>query len=115
MSKFKEKEDEEITPEISEEMLKNCKAAIAKFGFDSVGYEEFLCDVAAMKPERIVTMFPNEEAEEYRQKYLKQYESSLGDAFVINLSRVKKINNEGRKYETGWFIPRKLWDIILNK
>ena len=96
--------DETKDAVMSHEMLKNCKNDIAKFGFDRKNYIEFLKSVYAMKDENTVCKFPNNEIEEYREKFIKKNEYGIGDQFQFDKCKISK---------TGYFCPRSFWDKIL--
>lgn len=103
---------EETKLEMSEEMKKNCKEAIAKCGFTGKGYEIFLNSVCAMKGSAVLK-FPNEQIDQYRERFVKSRENSLTDVLVFDkLSKIKSTNENGYAYDTGFFCPRSFWDAV---
>lgn len=107
----KTNEEEKIT--MSEEMKKNCKKAIAEFGFDGKNYDKFLNSVAAMKG-TIVLKYPNEEINEYREKFIKGRENSFSDALIFDkMVKIRSTNENGYSHDTGYFCPRNFWDAVV--
>lgn len=98
---------------MTETFIKNCKSDIAKFGFTGKEYEQFLISVQAMKDENTVLKFPNNQIAEYREKYLKKNEYGIGDSLILDKFKIKTSDENGKKYETGYFAPRSFWDKIL--
>lgn len=112
MPKIEKKEQEKIN--ISSEMVKNCKKDISRFGFSVVNYRKFLKTVGAMTENDNVLIYKNDDFETYRQKYLKKYEYSVGDAFQLEKFKIKTCDENGKQYDTGWFAPCSFWDKILD-
>ena len=89
---------------MSNEMIRNCKNDIAKFGFTGREYTQFLISVQAMKDEDTVYMFPNSELEQYREKYIKKNEYGIGDQFQLDKFKIKG---------SDYFVPRSFWDNVF--
>ena len=106
----KQKEIEKI--EISNDMLRKCKADISKFGFEPNQYEDFLRSVEAMRENRVL-QFPNSDMQKYRELYLLKNEHGVSDCFALDNFKTMSCTQDGKKYETGRFIPRAFWDYIL--
>lgn len=111
---YKEEYDSAKEAIISDEMIKSCKAEIAKFGFNGDEYINFLISVWAMKNKDTATQFPNTQIDRYREKFIKQHEYSISDNFALDKYKIKTSDVDGKKYETGWFCPRSFWDYILS-
>lgn len=110
---MKKEPTEFVVPSISSEMVRNCKKAIAVFGFHAWEYEKFLSTVAAMVGEKVL-QFPVSDIEKYRERYVKQYEHGFNDVFVFDAkSKIKHKNEDGKIIETGFFCPRLFWDFII--
>lgn len=114
MPKISSKKQEEKIP-MSEQMLKNCKSKIAKFGFNYPEYEQFLISVGAMKDEHTILKYRNEEISDYRNKYIKENEHGIADTFQFDKFKIKTCDEDGNQYETGWFAPRSFWDAIRER
>lgn len=99
---------------ISSEMIKNCKDEIAKFGFEGKDYINFLVSVSAMTNKNTVVEFPVSDMAEYRDKFIKKHEHSIGDTFALDKFKIKTSGDFGKPYDTGWFCPRSFWDYILS-
>lgn len=100
---------------MSDEMIKNCKSDIAKFGFTGPEYLKFLISVKAMLDAEIVVQFPNTDINKYHKEFLEKNECDLdSDMFVLNNFKIKASDSNGHPYETGYFCPRSFWDAILD-
>lgn len=100
MPKIK-KEEETKDAVMSHEMIRKCKDMIAKYGFDGPKYTNFLISVMAMKNKNTVMKFPVSDMVEYREKFLKDLEYSIGDAFMLDKS------SDGE-----YFVPKNFWDYV---
>lgn len=99
---------------MSETFIKNCKKDIAKFGFGGEEYTQFLISVKAMKDRDTVVKYPNSEMSEYREKYLRKNEYSIGDSLQLDKFKIKTSDGNGKRYDTGYFAPRSFWDKIYD-
>lgn len=107
-----DKGKEDVKPVMSLEMIKSCKNAIAKFGFERRQFEEFLRSVWAMKGDSITT-FPLRQIDQYRDKFIRPYEHGLNDTMMFDeLAKVRK-QDEKKWYDSGDFCPRYFWDAVL--
>lgn len=111
MPRISSKNQEEKIP-MSVQMLKSCKNKIAKYGFSYPEYENFLVSVKAMKDDKIVLQYRNEEMEKYRETFIKEHEHNIGDTFQFGKIKIMTSDENGRQYETGYFAPRSFWDKI---
>jgi len=98
---------------MSSQMVKNLKSKIAQYGFESEEYINFLISVCAMKDRDTVVKFPNEELSEYRDRFVKESEYSIGDSFQIDKCKITAEDSKGHRYDTGYFCPRSFWDNVL--
>lgn len=114
MAKISAKKQEEKIP-MSDKMLKSCKAKIAKFGFEFPEYEKFLISVKAMSDDLTVLLYRNDEMENYREQFIKENESTIGDTFQCEKFKQMTSSEDGLEYETGYFAPRSFWDFIRSK
>lgn len=114
MPKISSKKQEEKIP-MSEQMLKNCKNKIAKFGFKYPEYDQFLISVKALSEDKIVLQYRNTDIDEYRNKFVKENEHSTGDTFQFDKFKIMTSDESGNQYETGWFCPRSFWDSIRDR
>lgn len=113
MPKISSKNQEQKIP-MSAQMIKSCKGRIALYGFSFPEYEKFLVSVKAMKDEVTVLKYPNVEIDQYREKYIKESEHSVGDTFQFDKCKILSSDENGKQYETGYFCPRSFWDNIRN-
>ena len=90
---------------MNEEMVRNCKSDIAKFGFSGQDYIKFLISVCAMKDENTVVKFMISDFEEYYNKFVKKNEVGIEDSFEFDKCKIKN---------GGYFFPRSFWDRILS-
>lgn len=97
---------------MSNNFIKNCKNDIGKFGFNLEDYEKFLVSVEAMKDGGIVLKYPNHDMSAYRDKYTKKNEYGIGDSLILDKFKIMSSEENGKKYETGYFAPRSFWDAI---
>lgn len=109
-----EKKEDAVKASMSSEMLKSCKSEIAKFGFEPRQIEAFLVSVIAQRDHHTVMKYPNEEAETYRQRYVKKHEKSLGDSMVFDELAKIRSKKDGDMTDTGYFCPRMFWQKVLN-
>lgn len=99
---------------MSDEMIKKCKSDIAKFGFGGKEYTQFLISVQAMKDEETVLKYLNHDINKYHKIFLEKNESGgENDLMVLHSFKIMTSDENGKKYETGYFSPRSFWDKIL--
>lgn len=100
---------------MSDEMIKKCKNDIAKFGFTGKEYVQFLISVGAMKDEYTVLKYPNSDMNAYHKMFLEKNEVDPdSDIFILQNFKIMTSNENGNKYETGYFAPRSFWDKIYD-
>jgi hypothetical protein len=110
---FDKKED--LKPVMSEQMLKNGKRLIAKFGFEIFKYEDFLRSVKAMNGYSVM-VYPNYDIEKYREQFVKHIEVGLNDTFMFDeLAKIRYQDEKKGWHEKDEFCPRQFWDYILKK
>ena len=97
---------------MSDEMIKNCKNDIAKFGFTGKEYAQFLISVRAMKDENTVLKYPNSDIDKYHKMFLEKNEVGDNDLIVLHNFKIMTCDNNDNHYETGYFAPRGFWDKI---
>jgi len=99
----------------SDEMVGSIKSELKKYK----SFKQFLISVNAMIEENDNITIP-----EYRTEQISNYENihvnkhkkdSLNDTFVFSdISKRKKTTDEGKKYETGMFMPYLFWSHIFD-
>ena len=104
------REDISKEAEISPDMLRMCKQAIARHP----NFEEFLISVWARKVtdgNPAIVEFPNEDMHKYEEKFTKKYCKTINDAFVFDkLARRTRYNPDIKRDEpTGYFSPFLFW------
>lgn len=113
MPKIK-RDDDTQNATMSATFIRNCKNDIAKFGFNTEDYEQFLISVKAIKDRYTALQYLNKDIAEYREKYLKKNEYSIGDSLILDKFKILSSDNNGHQYETGYFAPRSFWDKIYS-
>jgi hypothetical protein len=109
-----DKSKQETGATMSLEMIRNCKKEMWKHGYTEKAYRTFLAEVKAMSTDTTTyVQFPNQDIDKYREKFVKQYESSLGDALMFDeLAKVRRQDDKKQWNETGYFCPAYFWNAV---
>lgn len=113
-NKHKEREREEVTAVVSEQMKAKVKEAVRKNGMDyflvaTRSYRKIKDGFSAIK-------FPLADLEAYESKFVKPFKHTLNDEFVFSqYAKTKRSDHNEKQADDGYFMPAMFWETVYKQ